>query len=99
LLQLLFAWIFFRSENVNQAWLVIQKLTAFDTSLNIAQLTAEKGPLNLLLSFVAIGLLALSYKLPLNLKIKYPVSFACLMIFVILLLGKNGSDEFIYFQF
>jgi alginate O-acetyltransferase complex protein AlgI len=94
-----FAWIFFRSENVNQAWLVIQKLTAFDTSLNIAQLTAEKGPLNLLLSFVAIGLLALSYKLPLNLKIKYPVSFACLMIFVILLLGKNGSDEFIYFQF
>jgi len=94
-----FAWIFFRAENISQAWQVIHKLLAFDFTLNMAQLTAEKGPLNLALCFLSIVLLLLSYKLPINLKIKYPVSFACITIFIILLLGKNGSAEFIYFQF
>lgn len=94
-----FAWIFFRSKNLTEATAVINKIAALDFKTNISQLTAEKGPLNLILSLVVIGLLIVSYKLPRDLNLKHNIAFVTVVVFLILLLGKSGSAEFIYFQF
>ena len=94
-----FAWIFFRAENFHKAKAVIHKLFEFNYSFNLTQLTDEKGPLNLLLSFFVIGLLALSYLLPANLKLKNNLLFLIVTTFIIFILGKNAGAEFIYFQF
>ena len=94
-----FAWIFFRSEHFSKAKQIIQKLTAFDFSFNLTQLCAEKGPLNLLLSFVCI-LLWLTISLPkAKASIVRSLVFMVAVTFLIIILGKNESSEFIYFQF
>ncbi|MCC6181483.1 MAG: MBOAT family protein [Bacteroidia bacterium] len=94
-----FAWVFFRAQNFDQAMLFYKKLCSFDFTLNLTQICAEKGPLNLLLSFVALGFLFLSYYLPKDLKIKHNVLFLFTIFFLIVILGKNGHSDFIYFQF
>lgn len=94
-----FAWIFFRAESFSKASAMIHKLFAGDYSSNLVQLSAEKGPLNLFLSFLVIGLLALSYKLPYDLKLKNSLPFLAITTFIIIILGKNAGAEFIYFQF
>jgi D-alanyl-lipoteichoic acid acyltransferase DltB (MBOAT superfamily) len=94
-----FAWIFFRAENFAKANAMIHKLLAADYSLNLTQLSAERGPLNLFMSFFVIGLLALSYKLPANMKLKRSLPFLIVTTFLIIILGKNAGADFIYFQF
>jgi alginate O-acetyltransferase complex protein AlgI len=97
-----FAWIFFRAENIEKAKKVISKLMSFDFTLNLTQICAETGPFNMVLSFFVIALLLVSYLFPLDLKFKnYASNFTFLLttIFLIIILGKNGNGEFIYFQF
>lgn len=97
-----FSWIFFRAENIRQAFEYIIKLFEFDFTFNLIQICAEKGPLNLLISFVSIMLLYLSYLLPKDLVFKnegQSVLFITTTILLILLIGVNGKAEFIYFQF
>ena len=94
-----FAWIFFRAENFDKAMAIIHKLLAFDFTFNLYQVSAERGPLNLLMTFFVIGLLGLSYVLPANLKLKRNLLFQILTIFLIIILSKNAGTEFIYFQF
>ena len=94
-----FAWIFFRAQNFDQAMQVIHKLGDLDFNLNLTQLCAEKGPLNLALSLLVIGLLILSYRLPRELKLRHNVAFVAVVTFLIIIFGKNGSADFIYFQF
>jgi alginate O-acetyltransferase complex protein AlgI len=93
------AWIGFRASTAADAMRVLEKLAAFDLSLNIAQLTAQRGPLNLALSFVAIALLAVSYRLPTSLQIRWNATFLVATTFLIILLGPDGEAPFIYFQF
>ncbi len=95
----LFAWIFFRAENLSHAILFIKKIFDFSFSWNILVISGFKGAFNLFLSFFAIFLLALSYLLPENLKIKYNLTFLIITTILIILLGVNGNAEFIYFQF
>ena len=97
-----FAWVFFRAENFDKAYAMIAKICEGDFSYNLPQICAEKGPLNLLLSFGAILLLLFTYKLPAHLtfeKQKTSVIFLSIFIFIILILGKDVGAEFIYFQF
>ncbi len=94
-----FAWIFFRAESFDKAGRIIHKISECDFSRNMSQLTADKGPFNFLLDFVVIGLLALSYKLPVNLKLKHNLLFLTVITFLIIILGKNAAADFIYFQF
>lgn len=94
-----FAWIFFRAPNMHDALQIISKIAELNFSFNLTQISAEKGPLNLLLSFFVIGLLVLSYKLPVELNIKRNITFITVVTFLILVLGKDGAAEFIYFQF
>ena len=94
-----FAWIFFRAESLNKAFIIIKKIFEFDFTFNINQITVEKGPMNFVLSIVALTLLALSYLLPTNLKLRHNVLFLTITTFIIFILGKNGETQFIYFQF
>lgn len=97
-----FTWIFFRAENIHQAFEYIIKLFEFNFSFNLVQICAEKGPLNLLISIFSIVLLYASYLLPKNLEFKkegQSVLFITVTILLIFLIGINGKAEFIYFQF
>jgi len=97
-----FAWIFFRANDLNHAMIYINKIIEFDFSLNLVQISAEKGPLNLALSLCVIILLYVSYLLPKNLSFKKTSSyllFNLIIILIITLIGVNGKTEFIYFQF
>lgn len=91
--------IFFRSENFHKASQVIHKILECNFSRNMVQITASKGPLNLMLDFLVVGLLFLSYKLPANLKLKNNLLFLTVTVFLIIILGKNAATDFIYFQF
>jgi D-alanyl-lipoteichoic acid acyltransferase DltB (MBOAT superfamily) len=97
-----FAWIFFRAPNLSVAVEFVMKIIEFDTTVNLTQLCAGKGPLNLLMSFTVIMLLFLSYLLPKGMVFKYRIShvvFNFITIFLIILLGTDEKAAFIYFQF
>lgn len=97
-----FAWIFFRADSFSQAVKYIDKIIELDFSLNLVQISAEKGPLNLAISILVIALLYLSYLLPNNLSFKKKsshITFNVITILLIFLIGINGKAEFIYFQF
>lgn len=92
-------WIFFRAENMADALQVFKGIFALDLSLNTSMLMAYQGFYNFGLSFLAIGLLALSYFLPKDLKLRQSLVFILMITFLILLFGKGGEASFIYFQF
>ena len=97
-----FAWIFFRANSFSQALQYINKIIELDFSINITQITANVGLLNLIISFSVIILLYLSYLLPKNLNFQNDRShliFNTIAILLIFLIGINGKAEFIYFQF
>ncbi|MCB0765411.1 MAG: hypothetical protein KDB84_11935, partial [Flavobacteriales bacterium] len=60
--------------------------------------TRETDAFHLLACFAAIALLALSYKLPMDLRVRHPRVLMVLTTLIIILFGRNGG-EFIYFQF
>lgn len=95
----MFAWIFFRAENLTHAFEYISKILEFDFTWQILTISGHKGPFNLFLSFFAILLLALSYLLPADFKFKRNLVFLITTTLLIVLLGNNGNAEFIYFQF
>lgn len=97
-----FAWIFFRSNNIEHAFEYINKMFEFNFSFNLNIISAGKGPLNLLVSIFAIVLLYVTYLLPKQLNFKNASShtlFNILLIFIIFILGVDGETDFIYFQF
>jgi alginate O-acetyltransferase complex protein AlgI len=93
------AWIGFRAGSAEDALTVLRRLAELDLTVNIAQITAAQGPLNLLLSFAAIGLLLGSYRLPQSLQIRWNSTFLVSAALLIILLGPDGKAPFIYFQF
>ena len=92
-------WIFFRAKNFGEAVTVLKGLAAMDFRFNLIELMASNGPFNFLMSLLAIGLLMGSYLLPKDLKLKYNLAFLLTVGLVILLFGKGGQSDFIYFQF
>jgi hypothetical protein len=91
--------VFFRATTIKQAIEVYAKLFQFRLRVSISQLSAELGPVNLLMSFLVIGMLAVSYLLPADLKLKRSYLFLAITTFIIIIFGKNAVSEFIYFQF
>jgi len=91
-----FAWVFFRAESFGKVRLIFETLFSFHLDFNLTQLSAEKGPLNLLLSFFVIGLFYFINKLY---KSKWAFMFSLVTFFLIIILSKDGSQTFIYFQF
>ncbi len=91
--------VFFRAIDIPQALSMYHKLFEFHFKVSLSQLAAELGPVNLVMSFLVTGLLALSYLLPADMKLKRNYLFLATTIFLIIILGKNAVSEFIYFQF
>ena len=94
-----FAWIFFRSTSLTQAFEVIKTIQYGGFSLNPQTLSAGTGIFNLIFSFFIIGLFWLTYFLPQNLNFKNNSFFIIATTILIIILGKNGASEFIYFRF
>ncbi len=98
-LYLSFSWIFFRSETIHQAFLVIKKLFSFDLSVNYVQLFAGRGPLNFVVTIASLMLFYVMSLLLKNKSKKFDLLYILFLVFTIIILGKNGQSEFIYFQF
>ncbi|MBP8074093.1 MAG: MBOAT family protein, partial [Bacteroidia bacterium] len=92
-------WVFFRSKNLGQATMVLKKLFVPDLHFNLGEVLGYNGPFNFAVSLLVIGLLLLSYLLPKDLKMRHNLAFLVVTGIVILLFGKGGSSDFIYFQF
>jgi alginate O-acetyltransferase complex protein AlgI len=92
-------WVFFRARSLGDAVVVLKKLVAMDFHFNLAELMAFNGPFNFAESLLVIGLLLGSYLLPKDLKLRHNLAFLVVTGVVILLLGKGGHSDFIYFQF
>ena len=93
------AWIFFRAESFPKAMLIIEKIVEMDFSFNLVQICAEKGPLNLLLTFVCVILWAIISLPKENVSPKHNIAFLLSITFLIVILGRNEGGAFIYFQF
>ena len=102
--------IFFRAAHVGDALTLYEAIGRFDFGLNMMSfsrslfaISAEVGfwplYLNLMLGFLAIAILLLTYRLPMDLKIRRQTSFLVGMSILIMLLGTRATDQFIYFQF
>lgn len=92
-------WIFFRARDFSQATTVFKRLMALDFHFNLSEVMAFNGPFNFAISLLAIGLLLGSYLLPKDFKLRYNLAFLVTVSMVILLFGKGGHNDFIYFQF
>jgi D-alanyl-lipoteichoic acid acyltransferase DltB (MBOAT superfamily) len=96
------AWVFFRASSIDEAAQMIKLMFRTDLSFNLTQLSAGKGPFNLVLSFMVILTLFLTYFLPIDMRFrnqKVNVGFLIITIFLLFILSKNAQGEFIYFQF
>jgi hypothetical protein len=92
-------WVFFRAPNFQSAFTILGKFLSITQYAYSADIFVGKGPFSLLLCFLSVGLLMLSYALPRRLAFKSNVSFALLGLTIILIFGQSESNEFIYFQF
>jgi alginate O-acetyltransferase complex protein AlgI len=92
-------WVFFRAESLKKAVQVIKKLSAFDLSLNFAQLFAGQGPLKFVTIVFSLILFYVIAKLPQKLTDRYNVLYVLVLVFIIVILGENDASQFIYFQF
>ena len=96
------AWVFFRAVNFDQAMQMMKLMFSFDGHLDPIQLYAGKGAFNFALTFLAVGFLILSYFLPKDLHFKSTgrnVAFLSVSVFLLFILTKDASGDFIYFQF
>jgi D-alanyl-lipoteichoic acid acyltransferase DltB (MBOAT superfamily) len=92
-----FTWIFFRSENIFQIFDIFNKLFSFSFVINLNELCAGKGPLNLVISAIFIFFLYLVEKFRLHENSNYITT--TIIILLIIFFGNYGNNEFIYFQF
>jgi alginate O-acetyltransferase complex protein AlgI len=92
-------WVFFRAKSLDEAFAVFGKVVHPDFNLNLSALMGYQGPFNFAVSLLAIGLLVASYWLPGNMKVRRSFLFLVAVFLVVLLFGKGGNNDFIYFQF
>jgi D-alanyl-lipoteichoic acid acyltransferase DltB (MBOAT superfamily) len=97
----LFAWVFFRSENIAAAFLYIQRVFEFSIQFN-DQLKLKRFAFELLPLiglFILIDWFSRQEEHPIK-NIKYPTCFTLFIILLIVLFGSfSNIQEFIYFQF
>jgi len=95
------AWVFFRAKNIDEALHALSILCHWDGNRAIAAFAIGQSPFVFFLNIAVIAMLILSYRLPRSLVFSERGSFLFLLAtaFIILLLGTNGTEQFIYFQF
>lgn len=93
------AWVFFRAENLAQAAQFFSILGQFRFSLYAPSVSFGLGYTQIALCLIVIVLLALVTAIPQKQIEKRPWLFLFCLIYLIFLLGRDGQNEFIYFQF
>jgi D-alanyl-lipoteichoic acid acyltransferase DltB (MBOAT superfamily) len=93
------AWIFFRSENLGQAWDIFNLIFRFDMTFDLKSLGLSTYQLTVMTVSVSMLFLHSLFK-ELRLKISIPdeITYA-LLAFIIIFFGYFSSQEFIYFRF
>jgi alginate O-acetyltransferase complex protein AlgI len=94
-----FAWIFFRSENFQQAFLVVQNISNFKLDFRLNQLSAQISPYNLLLCLFSIILLYAIEKTEIGFLRRNLLLFFIAGTLLLILFGVSNESQFIYFQF
>lgn len=92
-------WVFFRAGSLSDAFLILTRGLDISSWHYDVSLFIGKGPITFMLSVLVVGLLAMTYLLPKDMKLKHSLAFQLVGTVIIILLGKSGSSEFIYFQF
>jgi alginate O-acetyltransferase complex protein AlgI len=91
-----FALVFFRAGTFSRVKQVFKTLFSFNFHFNLTQICAEKGPLNLLLSFLVLLFFYFITKLY---KSRFAFLFSVIAFLSIIILSKDVTNTFIYFQF
>ena len=90
-----FAWIFFRAENINDAWIIISRIFT-------SGIANPNCPLLALIMIFAVWLYQFMYESKFRslLEIKYvKISIVVFMILYLLIFAPSSEQGFIYFQF
>ncbi len=98
----MFAWIFFRARDFSQVADYLGTLFTGGFHPTLMALCAGTGPMVFLYCWAAVSLLALSYLLPRDCRMKTTrgkTLFAAACILAIIFMGQPTGGEFIYFQF
>jgi len=99
-----FTWIFFRAENINDAFFIFRKILMLKSDLGTFTVAIDNfGVFSFMVSLGLIGLLFL-YEALLNLRLirsnfRSDLFLSAMFFVLILLFGVMGSKSFIYFQF
>jgi len=92
------AWVFFRATTAGDAILGLRKMVTMQGAWHVGNGHVATSMFHFFGCTAVIGLLLLSGKLPMDLRVRHPRTFVTTTVLLILLLGRNGGD-FIYFQF
>ena len=92
------AWVFFRAHSAADAFVGLRKMVAMEGGSRIGGGTDATGTFQLACCMAVVALLLLTWKLPMDLRVRHPRTFVVITVLLIFLLGRNGGD-FIYFQF
>lgn len=96
----LFSWVFFRAENIDQSLLIIEKIFTYNyLGVSFSILTKSFATTNInYLRFVVILVSIVFLEISELWKFNNTVNFT-LLIWLIIIFGAYGQNEFIYFQF
>ncbi len=98
----IFAWIFFRAESFAQLCDYLGVLFSCKFATSLMALCASTGPMVFGFCWLAVGLLALSYCVPRDCRLRSTrgyLLFCVIGIVAMVFLGQPAGGEFIYFQF
>jgi alginate O-acetyltransferase complex protein AlgI len=93
------AWVFFRSQDFNQAYQVLKHVCSFDWNTNVNQISAFQSPLNMLLCWICVPLVFWIDNIRMSTLRKNLLTFLVSATLLIIILGKSNEAAFIYFQF
>ena len=93
------AWVFFRSPDFQQAFLVLKSLYSFEIDTSISQISAFISPFNMILCWLCIPLVFLVDSIKTSTYRKHLLPLLVICSLLIITLGKSNEKAFIYFQF
>jgi len=99
-----FAWIFFRANSLDDAFIIISRIIDLDTWSAFSLTLPGFGIWSLALSVFTIAFMILTEvfyfrKNDNNTKPNYSLAFAAILLGLIIIIGKFDGQDFIYFQF
>ena len=96
-----FAWIFFRANNVNEAFYILRNIVNFSSDIFVDTRVFFYGLIGLTILFINDFIIENAKdSIILNSKLNYKIAiYFAFLVCVILLIGVFNGGQFIYFQF